>query len=261
VGASSTAPANGRAPVYQNDHHASNFSAGPFNEGIEPRGIDTTLNGTQVYMIGRKHDSSCVIVFPDLFGYKFTNTRLICDEIADAGFLVIMPDLYAGDQLDFGLPSASAQFGEWCKVHNKAQTAPICARILDYVEENIRPRLGVASVGYCFGGRYSVIANAAGRVRCSVVSCPSFLEPEEVAGIQTPTLWLCADTDRTFTAEEKVAAQKALADKYFESQFVTYPSTEHGFCTRFHPSKKGAAAASRDALARSIAFLKDTLYD
>lgn len=219
------------------------------------------MNGVNCYMIGRRNDDSVVIVFPDLFGFRFTNTRLICDELADCGFLVIMPDLFAGDTLDFSLPSASAHFADWCKSHNKATTAPICAKILDYVEDNIRPRLGIASVGYCFGGRYSALANASGRVRCSVISCPSFLEHDEVAGIQTPTLWLCADTDRTFPQEEKDAAQKSLSTKYFESQFVTYPTTEHGFCTRYHPNKKGAAAASRDALRRTIQFLKDSLYD
>lgn len=240
---------------------AHNISSGPLDHDGEPRGIESTMNGVSCYMIGRRNDDSVVLVFPDLFGYRFKNTRLICDELADSGFLVIMPDLFAGDTLDFSLPSASLQFGDWCKGHGKATTAPICAKVLDYVEENIRPRLGIASVGYCFGGRYSVIANAAGRVRCSVVSCPSFLEQDEIAAVQTPTLWLCADTDRAFPLEEKNGAQRSLSGKYFESQFVTYPSTEHGFCTRYHPSKKGAAAASRDALHRTIQFLRDSLEE
>ena len=239
---------------------AHNLSSGPLHEG-EPRGIESTINGISCYMIGRRNDDSAVIVFPDLFGYRFTNTRLICDEIADSGFLVIMPDIFNGDTLDFTLPSASVKFNDWTKTHNKSFTAPICAKVLDYVEENIRPKLGIACVGYCFGGRYSVIANTAGRVRCSVVSCPSFLENDEVGGIQTPTLWLCADFDRTFSNEEKANAQRSLSTKFFESQFVTYPTTEHGFCTRYHPNKKGAAAASRDALTRTIQFLKDTLND
>lgn len=244
-------------------HHLStahNLSSGPLHDG-EPRGVEQTMNGVNCYIIGRRNDDSVVLVFPDLFGFRFTNTRLICDELADSGFLVIMPDLFAGDTLDFSLPSASAGFAAWCKLHNKAATAPICAKVLEYVEDNIRPRLGIASVGYCFGGRYSAVANAAGRVRCSVISTPSFLEQEEIAGIQTPTLWLCAETDRTFSGEEKAVAQRSLSTKYFESQFVTYPTTEHGFCTRYHPNKKGAAAASRDALKRTIQFLKDTLYD
>lgn len=239
---------------------AHNISSGPL-EDAEPRGIESMMNGISCYMIGRRTDDSVVLVFPDLFGYRFRNTRLICDELADSGFLVIMPDLFAGDTLDFSLPSASASFGDWCQRHGKAETAPICAKILDYIEENIRPRSGIASIGYCFGGRYSVIANSAGRVRCSVISCPSFLEPEEISLIQTPTLWLCADTDRAFSVDDKNEAQKTLSTKFFESQFVTYPTTEHGFCTRYHPSKRGAAAASKDALERTIQFLTDTLDD
>lgn len=239
---------------------AHNLSSGPLLDS-EPRGIESSMNGVPCYMIGRRNDDSVVLVFPDLFGYRFKNTRLICDELADSGFLVIMPDLFAGDTLDLSLPSASAQFKEWCKTHNKALTAPICAKVLDYVEENIRPRLGIASIGYSFGGRYSVIANSAGRVRCSVISCPSFLEEDEISGIQTPTLWLCAETDKAFPLDAKNGAQRLLSTKFFESQFITYPTTEHGFCTRFHPGKKGAAAASRDALQRTITFLKDTIYE
>ncbi len=148
-----------------------------------------------------------------------------------------------------------------CGRHGKESTLPIVSKVLDYVEFKLRPRNGCLAVGYCFGGRYAVLVNAAGRVRCSVVSCPSFLEAEEIAEIQTPTLWLCADTDRTFKEEDKAAAQKSLSGKFFESQFVTYPATEHGFCTRFHASKKGSAAASRDALVRTIGFLKDAVAD
>lgn len=260
-GGSGTGGSNGYSHVGQ----ASNISAGPLFDGTGnvtiPVGTESQISGISIYSAGHRTDPSAVIVLPDLFGWRNVNTRLICDKIAEAGFLVIMPDLFDGDTLDFSSPGASAAFPDWCKRHNKNVVAPICAKILDYIEENVRPRLGTAAVGYCFGGRYSVIANAAGRVRCSVVSCPSFLEPEEWSAMQTPSLWLCAENDRTFLAEERIAAQRALSDKYYESIFCVFPQTEHGFTTRYHPGKRGAAAASKDALIRTIEFLRDTLYE
>ncbi|BFZ55442.1 SEA (Seh1-associated) complex subunit [Savitreella phatthalungensis] len=252
-------------PGYSHVGTAGNLSAGPLFDGTNnvtvPVGTESQIAGINIYSAGHRSDPSAVIVLPDLFGWRNVNTRLICDKIAEAGFLVIMPDLFNGDTLDFSSPGAAAAFPDWCRRHAKSTIAPICAKVLDYIEETVRPRLGTAAVGYCFGARYAAIANAAGRVRCSVISCPSFLEPDEWSAIQTPSLWLCAESDRTFTNEEKVAAQRALADKFFESQFVTYPTTEHGFCTRYHPGKRGAAAASKDALQRTIEFLRDTLYE
>ena len=66
-------------------------------------GIEETIGGLATYKTGE--GKSAIIIFTDIFGYSFINTRKMADTFAQStGTAVLIPDLFEGDSLD---PNAS----------------------------------------------------------------------------------------------------------------------------------------------------------
>ncbi len=64
-------------------------------EGVEGTGAIVNLHDDmRCYIVGS--GARALIVIYDIFGFAPANTRHNCDLLADAGFLVVMPDLFRG---------------------------------------------------------------------------------------------------------------------------------------------------------------------
>lgn len=65
-----------------------------FEWGGQPIGKESKLANNNAYVTGSNPDVA-IMVISDLFGWTFTNTRLLCDHYAkEADATVYMPDLY-----------------------------------------------------------------------------------------------------------------------------------------------------------------------
>ncbi|KAG0129336.1 Alpha/Beta hydrolase protein [Tuber indicum] len=61
------------------------------------RGLETVIHGLDTYVYDGSH-KAIIVIIPDAFGWRFTNTRLIADEIGDrTGATVFLPDFMNGD--------------------------------------------------------------------------------------------------------------------------------------------------------------------
>ena len=74
-------------------------------------------------------------------------------------------------------------------------------------------------------------AELSSAIKAAAVAHATFLVEEEAAEIKRPILFLCAETDSTFTPELKAHFEKELTANGL-GQFITYPGTTHGFVTR-----------------------------
>lgn len=230
------------------------YTIGPVHEG-EPVGKEQTIGGLTAYITAPAQKCDRVVLFIcDVFGWKFRNSRVMADKIAANGFIVVMPDFFQGDLIDFALPSARVLYPRWIARHPPQQVIRLMNQVLDAIHVRFRPQR-IASIGYDFGGKYAITANSHGHVDAAVVGTPVGATNDDISSIQRPILFLCAEHDRSFGSEGRVAATDILASKPFKSSLVFYPGTEHGFCVRYHESRTDVAKAAKDALEKTISFL------
>lgn len=60
------------------------------------KGQDITYQDLPLYVVGTGH-TKAVLVNYDIFGPNGGRTKQVCDQLADEGYLVVMPDYYHGD--------------------------------------------------------------------------------------------------------------------------------------------------------------------
>lgn len=120
----------------------------------------------------------------------------------------------------------------------------------------------VFTVGFCFGGRHSWLAAAAGHGLAGAIGFygrPG-LDSEGNPGptqraeeIAAPILGLMGGADQAISAEDVAAFEEALDAAGVEHELVTYEGAPHSFFDRRYEE---FAAASEDAWARVLAFIE-----
>jgi carboxymethylenebutenolidase len=120
----------------------------------------------------------------------------------------------------------------------------------------------VFTVGFCFGGRHSWLAAAAGHGlagaigfygRPGVGSDGSPGPVQRAAELEAPILGLMGGADRGISAEDVVAFERALQEAGVEHELITYDGAPHSFFDRKHEE---FADASGDAWERVLAFVE-----
>jgi carboxymethylenebutenolidase len=119
----------------------------------------------------------------------------------------------------------------------------------------------VFTVGFCFGGRHSWLAAAAGHGLAGAVGfygMPGERDgrpgPAQLADrMEAPILALQAGADQAITAEDNAAFERALAAAGVEHELVTYEGAPHSF---FDRRQEDFADASADAWERVLAFVR-----
>ncbi len=70
----------------------------------QPRGYEEVIGGVNTYKIGQ--GKSAIILFTDVFGYSFVNTRKLADRLAEATeTTVLIPDYFHNDPMDLNNPN------------------------------------------------------------------------------------------------------------------------------------------------------------
>jgi carboxymethylenebutenolidase len=120
----------------------------------------------------------------------------------------------------------------------------------------------VLTVGFCFGGRNSWLAAAAGHGLAGAIGFygrpgmgrdGSTGPTQRVSEIECPILALQAGADQNITAEDNAAFDAALDEAGVEHEVVTYPGAPHSF---FDRKQHDFAADSEDAWNRVLVFLE-----
>jgi dienelactone hydrolase len=116
-----------------------------------------------------------VIILSDVFGHELINTRRLADGFAEAGFMCVVPDLFAGD----ALPADALNGGrtpaviEWFSRHSdtSAKLAFVLKIAAELREKHSITR--IAAQGYCFGGRLAILAAGSTAVDAFASAHPS----------------------------------------------------------------------------------------
>jgi dienelactone hydrolase len=117
-------------------------------------------------------------------GHVSPNAQLIADQLAQNGYFVVLLDLFGGDALEPNRP-ADFDFQGWRAKHGLEQVGPI----VDATIKEVREKYGakkIGALGYCFGARYVVRNLKKGVLDAGYLAHPSFVESDEVRGIEGP---------------------------------------------------------------------------
>jgi carboxymethylenebutenolidase len=196
-----------------------------------------------------------VVILPDVRGlYRFYEELAL--RFAERGYHALAIDY-------FGRTAGVAKRGDDFEYPDHvAQTTPegIQADVHAAVER-LRPSTrAIFTVGFCFGGRHSWLAAAAGHGLAGAVGfyggpgerngVPGPMQ--RAAELEAPILALQAGADQNITAEMNEAFDRALTEAGVEHEIVAYDGAPHSFFDRRY---EDFADASEDAWRRVLAFL------
>ena len=196
-----------------------------------------------------------VVILPDVRGlYRFYEELAL--RFAERGYHALAIDY-------FGRTAGVAKRGDDFEYpEHVAQTTPegIQADVHAAVER-LRPSTrAIFTVGFCFGGRQSWLAAAAGHDLAGAVGfyggpgerngVPGPMQ--RAAELEAPILALQAGADQNITAEMNEAFDRALTEAGVEHEIVTYDGAPHSFFDRRY---EDFVDASEDAWRRVLAFL------
>ncbi|CAN6657428.1 hypothetical protein TRVA0_030S00122 [Trichomonascus vanleenenianus] len=195
-----------------------------------------TAEDIEYYVTGPESDK-VLVIFTDVFGHKFQNVQLIADQFGEAGYKVVIPDLFYGDAISVEqLNSGKDLMKDWFPHHGPEQTRPIVDKVMKYVETELKPRYTVAT-GYCFGAKYAVQMLGEKKVQAAGIAHPSFVTIEEIKAIKGPLFISGAENDHIYSEElraETEAALKEMGATYYTTRAW---GVHHGFAVRGDPTK------------------------
>ena len=216
-------------------------------------------------------------------GTEFAAFAALPDEAGATG-VVILPDVrglysfYEELALRFaerGYPAVAIDyFGRTAGVSKRGEDFEYMEHVQQTTPEGVQADTGAAvdylrnagvtrvfTVGFCYGGRNSWLAAAAGHGLAGAVGFYGM--PGERNGVPGPTahaseiaapiLALQAGEDANITAEHNAAFDEALTAAGVEHEVITYEGAPHSF---FDRKQEEFADASTDAWRRTLEFLE-----
>lgn len=203
---------------------------------------------------------AAIVVIQEIFGVN-AGIRRKCDQLAEAGYLAIAPDLFwrlePGIELDPDVPDQfQAALGWMGKFNQDTGIRDIEATI-----RAARARVGggkVGAVGYCLGGRLAYMTAARTDVDASVgyyaVGIDSLLGEQHA--IARPLMLHIAGADHFVTPDVQAKMHEGL-DDHPKVTLHDYPGVDHGFATEFGKRRVDDAAKLADE--RTLAFFRENL--
>jgi carboxymethylenebutenolidase len=198
-----------------------------------------------------------VVILPDVRGlYRFYEELAL--RFAERGYPAVAFDYFGRTA---GVEKRDAEFDYMPHV---LQTTPegvqadVAAAVAHLRAEGCT---AVFTVGFCFGGRHSWLAAAAGHGLAGAVGFYGMPgerngvagPTERAAEIAAPILALQAGADEHILAEHNAAFAAALTEAGVEHEVVTYENAPHSF---FDRKQEQFADASDDAWRKVLAFVE-----
>jgi carboxymethylenebutenolidase len=204
--------------------------------------------------------TAAILVIQEIFGVN-AGIRRKCDQLAEAGYLAIAPDLFwrlePGIELDPDLPDEMKAALDWMGKFDQ----DLGIRDIEASIRAARERVGggkVGAVGYCLGGRLAYMTASRTDIDATVgyyaVGIDGLLG--EKHAIARPLMLHIAGSDGFVPAETQKAMHAGL-DDHPKVTLHDYPGVDHGFATEFGKRRVNGAATLADE--RTMEFFADNL--
>ncbi|UPL01171.1 hypothetical protein LCI18_012105 [Fusarium solani-melongenae] len=244
----------------------------PTPSGQASTGEVIKLNDVDVY-ISKPTDyphapSRLLLLLTGGTGIKSTNNQIQADKFASEGYLVLMPDLFAGDTA----PGATAVTDDstsileqfklkavevtksflidmWLARVTEDRVMPILHKVIDAAREQYADSIqrgdGIYAAGYCVGARFVLLlakktkvvegdAESGGLksgpfIKAGALAHAASVTPDDFKDISAPLSLVCVENDPLFTDEVRIAGEDTMSDANLEHEVQVYPGVPHGF--------------------------------
>lgn len=204
-------------------------------------------------------------------GIKSVNNQIQADKFAAEGYVVLMPDIFAGDVSpssmaiaddstsileQFKLKAAevtkSFLIDMWLARITPDKVLPILHKVIDAAKEQYADAVkhgdGIYAVGYCVGGRFvlslaketpaaegadqeSGAAKTGPYIKAGAVAHGASVAPEDFDNIAVPLSLVCVENDPLFSDEVRKIGEDAMSKANLEHEVQVYPGVPHGKTT------------------------------
>jgi dienelactone hydrolase len=264
------------------------------------------LGGIDVY-ISKPADyphspSKLLLLLTGATGLHSENNQIQADKFAREGFLVVMPDMFNNDplpgtatyeeekdpsiieQVKMRAADAVKSFtiDMWLARQTPEKVLPIIQKVIEASKDEFADAVanggGIYSVGYCFGGRMTLLlagekpdtvmwAQAVRDEEAGVVKKGPYIKAgaiahatavarEDFEGTKAPLAFICVENDQLFAEEIKEHGEKYLKENNVENEFKIYSGVPHGFGVVGEYEDAKIKAAQAEAFGQMLAWLK-----
>jgi carboxymethylenebutenolidase len=220
-------------------------------------GTSTNLNGISGYLAKPSGDGPwpCLIVIQEWWGLD-QQTKSIADRFSGIGYLAFSPDLYHGEL---------AQFGDGEKAMSLVQkygpSAPgELQKIFDALKNRPDSTGKIGSVGFCFGGRMSLILGINRPVDAVCTFYGGGMQEifNQLEKLKCPVLGLFGDKDVSIPVGTVEQFDQLLDQIGVDHEIIIYPNSGHAFFRDSDP-KVYKPEAAKDAWERVTKFFENHL--
>ncbi|MEM6326413.1 MAG: dienelactone hydrolase family protein [Bacteroidota bacterium] len=214
-----------------------------------------TVTGTLVRPSGAEGPLPGLIVIHEWWGLN-DNVRDMTRRFAAEGYAALAVDLYSGETAD--APDDAMALMQTAMGREDALTDNLRQAHTFLADSLGAPAVG--SVGWCFGGMWSLRTALAlpDRLDAAVIYYGRpVTEADRLAALDMPVLGLFGEADDSIPMSSVRAFESALAEAGVSHDIVAYPGAAHAFA---NPSgQRYDAAAAEDAWTRTTAFFGEHL--
>ncbi|MEM7169666.1 MAG: dienelactone hydrolase family protein [Pseudomonadota bacterium] len=236
------------ATVLANPHIAKAVAA-----GLEEVKVATPSGRTvqaSLAVPGKVH-APAVMLIHEWWGLN-DQIKAVAAELAKEGYLALAVDLYDGKSTTLREEAQAYMQGV---VREDAQET--LETWVSWLRANARVQGGVGTVGWCFGGGWSLNASIDSPVEATVVYYGRVNQPEdELANLKSPVLGHFATKDQWIN-QEMVDGFEANMNALGKSYEVFWYEAEHGFANP--TSSRYDEKDAKQAWERTVQFFKDNL--
>jgi len=231
------------------------------NSRDAPKGELLMLGDLPCYEVG--HGAKAVIAVYDIFGFDVKRTKLVCDQISQAGYRVILPDFFRGSDVlkEFGSfppPGGIEDVVSWVtRVAPFDKTVKeVLGAVTTHLESKGAKSIGI--LGFCWGGKI-VMKTCTGdekKIKCGCGIHPSFLEASDVEAVNVPQAFMPAGNDPPIDPVWDAIKRKPFHSDCF---LKVFKESVHGWSLRSDMSDARAAALANEAIELTIQFFNNNL--
>jgi dienelactone hydrolase len=99
----------------------------------QSQGHEEEIAGVNTYKTGQ--GKSVIVLFTDIFGYSFVNTRKIADRFAqETGTTALIPDYLHGDPVNPDVPNYRDIIPDWLKKHPVTEACAIADKFISTIK-------------------------------------------------------------------------------------------------------------------------------
>lgn len=275
------------------------FGRGPSGEMTQLGGIDCYVSKPADYP---QSPSKLLLLLTGATGLHSENNQIQADEFAKEGFVVVLPDQFNNDPLPGSatyaeekdpsyiellktkLAEASKSFliDMWLARQTAEKVLPIIHKVIEAAKDEFADAVanggGIYSVGYCFGGRMTLllagekpdtvmwgqqvkdeeagVVKSGPYIKAGAIAHATLVTKEDFEGTKSPLVLVCVENDQLFGEDVREYGEKYLKENNVESEFKTYAGVPHGFGVMGEYEDAKIISAQKEAFEQMLAWLK-----